>query len=69
VTDATADREVEHFRRDPTRDTHYCDWDVAGQRLVQAVCGHLIRRREHASDPTCPTCREILAARANGDSL
>jgi hypothetical protein len=43
--------------------SHYCDWDAPGQRLVRALCGILIRRREHVNHPTCPVCAKLLAAR------
>ena len=43
--------------------SHYVIWDAPGGRLVRALCGLLIRRREHANQPTCPTCAKLLAAR------
>jgi hypothetical protein len=43
--------------------THYVVWDQVGGRLVRALCGLLIRRREHANQPTCPTCAKLLAER------
>jgi hypothetical protein len=43
--------------------SHYVLWDAPGGRLVRALCGLLIRRREHANAPTCPTCAQLLAAR------
>jgi hypothetical protein len=43
--------------------THYCQWDAPGGRLVRALCGILIRRREHANVPTCPVCAKLLAER------
>jgi hypothetical protein len=43
--------------------SHYVVWDAPGGRLVRALCGLLIRRREHANAPTCPTCAQLLAER------
>lgn len=40
----------------PVAVTHYVPWDAPGKRLVQALCGAHITRREHANQPTCPTC-------------
>jgi hypothetical protein len=47
--------------------SHYCDWDAPGTRLVRALCGILIRRREHVNEPMCPGCRSVLARRALDD--
>jgi hypothetical protein len=44
--------------------THWVDWDAVGRRRVRALCGVWIRRTDHANDPTCPTCRQLLAQRA-----
>jgi hypothetical protein len=46
-----------------TEPTHYCDYDAPGKRLVRALCGRLIQRREHVNDPTCERCRQALAYR------
>jgi hypothetical protein len=43
--------------------THWVDWDVRGKLLVRALCGTLIRRRDHSKAPTCPTCQQLLAQR------
>jgi hypothetical protein len=43
--------------------SHYCDWDMPGTRLVRALCGTLIARRDHQTQPTCPVCLKILADR------
>jgi len=48
----------------PTPATHFCDWDMPGGRLVRALCGALIRRRDHDNEPTCATCQAVLAERA-----
>ena len=48
--------------------THWCDWDAPGRVSVRALCGALIRRRDHSSTPTCDTCREILETRARDDA-
>jgi hypothetical protein len=53
--------------RDPALDSHACTWDAAGGRHVRAFCGALILRRDHTNDPTCPACREEIAARTRGD--
>jgi hypothetical protein len=50
-------------RRTPTPASHYCDWDAPGDRLVRALCGTLIRRRDHANAPTCATCQAVLIER------
>lgn len=47
----------------PPPDTHYCDWDAPGGRLVRALCGQLMKRKSHANDPTCPNCRAGLQHR------
>ena len=44
-------------------ESHYCDWDQPGRRVVRALCTALIKRRDHSNDPTCITCRLILAGR------
>jgi hypothetical protein len=43
--------------------THYCLWDAPGKRLVRALCGVLIARRDHTNEPTCPDCQAELAER------
>jgi hypothetical protein len=55
--------DVEDRKRD-AEPSHYVDWDVPGKRLVRALCGDLISRRDHTNDPTCDTCRRVLADRA-----
>jgi hypothetical protein len=40
--------------------THWIPWDARGRRLVRALCGVLLARRDHANDPTCPECRRLL---------
>lgn len=42
--------------------THFVAWDATG-RVVTAYCGAVIRRRDHASEPTCPRCAALVAAR------
>ena len=43
--------------------THYVWWDQPGGRYVRAICGRLIRRRDHVNEPSCPHCQQILAER------
>jgi hypothetical protein len=47
--------------------THACRWDEPGRMKVRALCGILIRRREHTNDPTCVTCQRELAAHETAD--
>lgn len=44
--------------------THYCDWDAPGKYRVRALCGEIMKRREHVNEPTCPDCRKALDYRA-----
>ena len=44
--------------------THFCDWDAVGRRVVGAICGATMRRRDHVNDPTCSACQRVLAERA-----
>jgi hypothetical protein len=43
--------------------THYCDYDAPGKYLVRSLCGRLMHRAEHVTDPTCARCLAVLAAR------
>ena len=52
-----------------TAPTHYCDADASGKYLVRALCGEILRRREHVEDPTCVDCRKALAYRAARDGV
>lgn len=45
-------------------DRHYATWDARGGRTVRALCGTSIRRRDHANDPTCRICQDLLRADA-----
>jgi len=42
--------------------THWVRWDDPGIRKRFTLCGRLIDIRDHSNDPTCPTCKAILAA-------
>ena len=54
----------------PTVPTHYCDADASGSKYrVRALCGEILRRREHVEDPTCVDCRKALAYRAARDGV
>jgi hypothetical protein len=44
--------------------SHYCRWDEPGGQLVRAVCGTLMRRREHQTQPTCVDCLRWLREHA-----
>jgi len=60
--------------KDPRDFTHYIGWDTVNtarspRSLLRARCGVLIPLREHANEPTCPTCRQIEAElEAMGDN-
>jgi hypothetical protein len=43
--------------------THFCDWDAPGGRTVRAICGTIIRRRDHQNEPTCTKCQAVLVDR------
>jgi hypothetical protein len=51
------------MKREPPPLTHYCLYDMPGGRLVRALCGLLIYRREHSNEPTCPECLAELCER------
>jgi hypothetical protein len=47
----------------PSEPTHWCDWDEPGERSVRTLCRVFIPRREAVTQPTCPLCAAVLAAR------
>jgi len=48
--------------------SHFCDWDAPGRLVVRAVCGILIRRRDHADAPSCPVCQKVIRRRETEDA-
>jgi len=41
--------------------THFIPYDAPPLgRHARALCGALVERRAHASEPECPTCRQTL---------
>jgi hypothetical protein len=44
--------------------THYVPWDhpARPRTLVVAICGATIARHESDGQPSCPVCRQLIAA-------
>lgn len=45
--------------------THHAEYDIQERprTVIQAICGAYIRKFQSVAQPSCPVCRQILAAR------
>jgi hypothetical protein len=60
-----ATRSERHNVNEPLKQSHWVRYDQPGAngRLAMAVCGQQVNpKREHAAEPTCPTCAAWLRA-------
>ena len=51
------------------RPTHACDFGAPSKYRVRALCGEIMKRREHVDVPTCVDCSKALAYRAARDGV